>query len=148
MQRQGALLLDVREVAEYAEAHAPGSILIPLGQLSARLHELQVDARRPIALICRSGNRSGKALALLQQAGFSALVNVEGGMLAWKKAGLPVLKASSFTNKTVFSVVTWRRCAGLLHLNLKPRNIWDRLELGHPMCIRTGSSRSIRKRQH
>lgn len=94
LQNTGALLLDVREADEYAEVHAPNSTLIPLGQLPQRLQELGADKSRPVVLICRSGRRSAAALALLEVAGFSSLSNVEGGMLAWQKAGLPVVSGS------------------------------------------------------
>ena len=95
LQSSGALLLDVREADEYAQGHAPGSVLIPLGQLQQRLHEIVGYKNRPVALICRSGNRSAQALKLLESAGFSAAVNVEGGMLAWQKAGLPVISGAA-----------------------------------------------------
>lgn len=95
LQNKGALLLDVREVDEYAEAHAANSTLIPLGQLPQRLQELGADKSRPVVLICRSGRRSAAALALLEVAGFSSLSNVEGGMLAWQKAGLPVVSGNA-----------------------------------------------------
>jgi rhodanese-related sulfurtransferase len=91
MQSNGALLLDVREADEYAQGHAPGAILIPLGQLGQRLTEIARYKNQPVALICRSGNRSAKAQKLLEQAGFSATSNVEGGMIAWQKSGLPVV---------------------------------------------------------
>lgn len=90
LQNSGALLLDVREPDEYAEEHAPGSTLIPLGQLQQRLQELDAVKDRKIAIICRSGRRSAQALQILERAGFSAAANVDGGMIAWKKAGLPV----------------------------------------------------------
>ena len=95
LQSSGALLLDVREDYEYAQGHAPGSVLIPLGQLQQRLHEIVGYKNRPVALICRSGNRSAQALKLLESAGFSAAVNVEGGMIAWQKAGLPVISGAA-----------------------------------------------------
>lgn len=95
LQVSGALLLDVREADEYAEGHAPGSILIPLGQLQQRLQEIDAYKNKPVALICRSGRRSAQALKLLEQAGFSAAVNVEGGMMAWEKAGLPVISGAA-----------------------------------------------------
>ncbi len=91
MQSSGALLLDVREADEYAQGHAPGAILIPLGQLDQRLTEIARYKNQPVALICRSGKRSAKAQKLLEQAGFSATFNVEGGMIAWQKSGLPVV---------------------------------------------------------
>ncbi|MEO8406977.1 MAG: rhodanese-like domain-containing protein [Oxalobacteraceae bacterium] len=91
LQNSGALLLDVRETDEYAEAHAPGSTLIPLGQLQQRLPEIARYKNQPVVLICRSGRRSEQAQKLLEKAGFSATVNVEGGMISWQKAGLPVV---------------------------------------------------------
>lgn len=95
LQSNGALLIDVRETDEYAEAHAPGSVLIPLGQLQQRLPEIQSYRNKPVVLICRSGNRSAKALKQLQQAGFSTASNIDGGMIAWKKAGLPIVSGGA-----------------------------------------------------
>jgi rhodanese-related sulfurtransferase len=95
MQSQGVLLVDVREPEEYAQGHAPGATLIPLGQLEQRLSELGSRKDRPIALICRSGSRSGKAQALLEKVGFTKAVNVEGGMNAWSQAGLPVVTGAA-----------------------------------------------------
>jgi len=91
MQSQGALMIDVREPGEYAAGHAPGTQLIPLGQLERRLSELAAHKDKPVVLICRSGNRSGQAQEILAKAGFTQALNVEGGMNAWAKAGLPVL---------------------------------------------------------
>ncbi len=92
MQQQGALLLDVREPSEYAEVHAPNVTLIPLGELSARLNEIAPFKDKPIAVMCRSGKRSAKAVALLEAAGYSQVSNVSGGMNAWQDAGLAVLR--------------------------------------------------------
>jgi len=90
LQKQGVFLLDVREPSEYAEVHAKGATLIPLGQLSARLNELQSLKNKPIAVICRSGRRSAQGVEILQNAGFSQVTNVLGGTSAWESAGLPV----------------------------------------------------------
>jgi rhodanese-related sulfurtransferase len=92
MNRQGALLLDVREPAEYAAIHAPNAKLIPLGEVGLRLKEIEAYKDKPIAVICRSGRRSAKAVALLQEAGFSQVSNVQGGIQAWEQAGLEVIK--------------------------------------------------------
>lgn len=94
MQKQGALLLDVREQNEYVAVHAPGSTLIPLGQLSSRLGEIQQYKNKPIAVVCRSGRRSAQGVELLHKAGFTQAVNVDGGMNAWESAGLPVIKGN------------------------------------------------------
>jgi len=95
LQSSGALLIDVREAGEYAAGHAPGSTLIPLGQLQQRLVEIAGHENQPVAVICRSGSRSAQAVKILEQAGFSAAVNVEGGMNAWQKAGLPVITGAA-----------------------------------------------------
>lgn len=92
LKEQGALLLDVREPGEYEQGHAPGSTLIPLGQLSSRLHEIRAYVSRPVAVICRSGRRSAQAAEILSRAGFTSVYNVQGGMNAWEAAALPIIK--------------------------------------------------------
>jgi len=83
-----AQLVDVREDSEVAQGRIPGTIHIPLGQLPARVAEL--DRTRPVIAICRSGNRSGRATQFLVQAGYDC-DNMAGGMLAWQAAGLPTI---------------------------------------------------------
>jgi rhodanese-related sulfurtransferase len=89
-QAAGALLIDVRELAEWQHGHAPKAKLIPLGSLSSRLSE--IPREREVLLICRSGNRSGNAQRQLLQLGYERVVNVSGGMNAWVGAGLPVAR--------------------------------------------------------
>ena len=84
----GALALDVRERDEYAVGHVVGARLLPLGQLTGKLAVLPRD--RTIVVICRSGRRSGEAVAAMQAAGLAKTVNLAGGMIAWRRAGLPV----------------------------------------------------------
>ena len=83
----GALLLDVREPAEWQAGHAPAARHIPLGALAGRIDELPRD--RTLICICRSGNRSAQATRQLGDAGYRA-VNMQGGMRAWSAAGLPM----------------------------------------------------------
>jgi sulfur-carrier protein adenylyltransferase/sulfurtransferase len=85
--RGGAQLVDVREPWEYEEAHIPGCRLIPMGEVSARLAEIDRDA--PAVIYCRSGSRSGKVVALLRERGYEKAVNLAGGILAWANAQLP-----------------------------------------------------------
>ena len=92
MNKQGALLLDVREPAEYAEVHASNTKLIPLGQLGSRLQEIAVHKDQPIVVMCRSGRRSARAVSMLQEAGFTKVSNMSGGMIAWEDAGLEVIR--------------------------------------------------------
>jgi adenylyltransferase/sulfurtransferase len=74
-------IVDVREEFEYEIAKIEGSKLIPLGELSARLHELQ--AAEEIILLCKSGTRSAHAAKLLRVAGFARAYSLEGGIDAW-----------------------------------------------------------------
>ncbi len=92
MSVQGALLLDVRQPEEYAAIHAPNAKLIPLGEVGSRLKEIEAYKNKPIAVMCRSGRRSATAVALLQEAGFTKVSNVQGGILAWEQAGLEVIR--------------------------------------------------------
>lgn len=87
--QRGALLLDVREPAEWAEAHVDGAIHIPLGEIELRAHELPAD--HDIICMCRSGGRSAKAQRILSQSGrFGDVLNMSGGILRWVEVGLPV----------------------------------------------------------
>jgi rhodanese-related sulfurtransferase len=86
------LLVDVREPSEWDEVHIDGARLAPLGKVDSELAD--VDHNREILLVCRSGRRSAKAQQLLATKGFTKLTNVEGGMLAWEKAGLPVVRGT------------------------------------------------------
>jgi rhodanese-related sulfurtransferase len=79
-------LLDVREPWEFAQARVPGAVNIPLGQLAARLNELNPE--QPVAVICAHGNRSQSGAALLGQKGFKKVYNVLGGTAGWQQAGL------------------------------------------------------------
>lgn len=85
--RDRVQLLDVREDDEWTAGRIDGAVHIPLGELPARLAEL--DGDRPVVTVCRSGGRAGKAAELLTGAGLSAEV-MDGGMTAWAQAGLPM----------------------------------------------------------
>lgn len=79
---EDAVLLDVREPAEYAFAYIPGSVNIPLGQLQDRWEELPRD--RDIYVICRTGTRSCLACHLLRERGLHRVWNVIPGIAAWE----------------------------------------------------------------
>lgn len=84
----GALLLDVREKSEFNAGHAPQARNVPLSQLSSRLSKLPAD--RTIVTVCRSGSRSAHAARLLAGEGYE-VVNLTGGMNAWRRSGLQVV---------------------------------------------------------
>jgi rhodanese-related sulfurtransferase len=87
---RGAILLDVREPAEWQAGHTPGARHIPFAQLAERQREL--SAGRPVVTVCRSGARSARAAALLARQG-RQVSNLAGGMRAWARAGLAVVAA-------------------------------------------------------
>ena len=76
-------ILDVRQLAEHRAARLPRSILIPLDQLPMRLQEL--DRARPVAVYCHHGSRSFFALRFLQQAGFTQVAHLAGGIAAYSR---------------------------------------------------------------
>jgi rhodanese-related sulfurtransferase len=86
--RAGAVLLDVRDPAEYAAGHAPGAINVPLAELGARLDD--VPSHGTVVCVCGGGGRSASATELLGVAGRDA-INLAGGMRAWASEGLPVV---------------------------------------------------------
>ena len=88
-----ALVLDVREQDEWDAGHAPGAVHIPLGELPSRLDELPDTDADVLAVVCRSGGRSSRAVAWLSQQGFD-VANLHGGMKAWEGAGKPLVAES------------------------------------------------------
>ena len=90
--RLDAVIVDVREPGEFKSGHIPHARNIPVGQVEARLKELEKFKSRPILVSCASGNRSGTAGGVLRKAGFSEVYCLAGGMAAWQQAAMPVEK--------------------------------------------------------
>jgi glyoxylase-like metal-dependent hydrolase (beta-lactamase superfamily II) len=86
------LLVDVREPEEFVGelGHIEGAILVPMDALEHRLPKLAGYVDREVVVVCRAGARSASAAAMLVRAGFSRVANLDGGMLAWARASLPV----------------------------------------------------------
>ena len=82
------VIVDVRQPLETRSGTVPGAVLIPLSEFGRRLAELPRD--RPILTVCRSGHRSPLAARQLKQAGYD-VTDVDGGMMAWERAGLPIV---------------------------------------------------------
>ncbi len=83
------IVVDVRESWEFQQGHIPEALSIPLGQVAARLGEIEKNGR-PIAVVCASGNRSQSAAALLGRNGYETIYNLAGGTTGWRMAGLPI----------------------------------------------------------
>ncbi len=89
---QHAVIIDVREPSEVAITRIPGAINIPLSQLKNRLVELGKYKQSRIITQCRTGRRSQEALKTLTSSGFTDVQNLEGGIVAWERAGLKIEK--------------------------------------------------------
>lgn len=90
--RENALILDVREESEFAAGHVPQAKNIPLAKLAERASELKKYQQKPIVVNCQAGVRSANACSQLQKAGFAKVYNLKGGINAWNDAKLPVAK--------------------------------------------------------
>jgi rhodanese-related sulfurtransferase len=88
--REDALVLDVRDPGEYGAGHILGAKNVPL----SRLNDAEVTKRkdRPMIVYDEGGERSSKAVATLKKQGFTRVANLTGGLRAWQQAGLPVEK--------------------------------------------------------
>lgn len=87
--KEDALVLDIREPGEYATVHILNARNVPLKDLDARAKELEKYKQKPVIIACESGNRSGQAMAVLKGKGFATVYNLSGGLGAWQQAGLP-----------------------------------------------------------
>jgi len=90
--REDAVVLDVRETNEFQNGHIVNSVHIPQGFLKDRLNELEKYKTKPIVIACRSGHRSGQACSLLKKNGYENIYNLSGGVMAWESANLPLQK--------------------------------------------------------
>ncbi len=92
--QDSALLLDVRTPVEYAESHIEGSVLQPLSELDPGEVSRLAVGKNACVVICRSGNRAKQAAEKLKDHGLPALEILEGGVLAWDEAGLPLKRGA------------------------------------------------------
>ncbi|PAS92380.1 MAG: sulfurtransferase [Candidatus Dactylopiibacterium carminicum] len=93
--RQNAVLLDVREQAERDAQHVADSRHIPAGELPKRIEELSRLRSRPVIVLCDNGSRSQRAMGVLHKAGFEQVFKLSGGIRAWKDAGQPLSSAKT-----------------------------------------------------
>lgn len=88
---ENTILLDVRTPEEYAEGHLKGATLINyLDQKNFNDQVAKLDKNKTVYVYCRSGGRSGYSQEIMLKQGFKSVINLDGGIDAWKKAGLPV----------------------------------------------------------
>ena len=87
---EGLVVLDVRTPDEFSSGHLPGAVLVDFYDADFPQQIQALDRDVPYLVYCRSGGRSAKTEQLMGQLGFSDVTDVEGGMLAWADAGLPM----------------------------------------------------------
>jgi len=91
--REKAVVVDVCEANEFAAGHVGGAKNIPLGELEAKLGAAVKNKNLPLILVCQTGARSGRAVAIAKKLGYEQAQSLGGGLAAWKTANLPVEKA-------------------------------------------------------
>jgi rhodanese-related sulfurtransferase len=94
MNREDALVLDVRETGEWSSGHITGARHITLAQLEKRMSEIDKFKDRPIIVVCATGNRSSSACGQLKKRGFEKVFSLGGGISGWSEANLPLTKKS------------------------------------------------------
>jgi rhodanese-related sulfurtransferase len=92
MNREDAVVVDLRPAADFAKGHILGARSVPLADLEKRAGELDKYKAKPVIVYCNAGNSAGASVALLRRNGFANVVNLAGGYAAWQQAGLPVEK--------------------------------------------------------
>jgi rhodanese-related sulfurtransferase len=92
LMNQGAALLDVRATEEFAAGHIRGARNLPLDRLSEGLEGLKRFKDKPVIVYCEQGGRAGSAMRQLAQQGFAKVVNLRGGLSAWRAEQLPVAR--------------------------------------------------------
>ena len=90
LMNRDALVLDVREPKEMEGGKLPNAVHIPLSELDKRIGEIASRAGKPVVAYCARGQRSRGAGAALAKAGFKDIYNLQGGLAAWRGAGLPL----------------------------------------------------------
>lgn len=91
--RDKAVVIDVCEVEEFAAGHVGGAKNVPLGQLEERLPSVVKNKALPLVLVCASGARANRAVAIAKKLGYDNAQAMAGGLKAWRDASLPVEKA-------------------------------------------------------
>ena len=91
--REKAVVIDVCEAEEFAAGHVGGAKTVPLGQLEERLPSLVKNKSLPVVLVCASGARANRAVAVAKKLGYEKAEALAGGLKAWRDASMPVEKA-------------------------------------------------------
>jgi rhodanese-related sulfurtransferase len=91
--REKAVVIDVCEPGEFAAGHVGGAKNVPLGELETRLAAVVKNKALPLILVCQSGARSGRAVAIAKKLGYAQAQALGGGLAGWRAANLPLERA-------------------------------------------------------
>ena len=90
--REEAVVLDLRDAAEYRAGHIVDSIHMPFSKLSERVAELERYREKPVVVVCKMGHQSGAVARNLRQKGFAKVYRLGGGIMEWQSSQLPLLR--------------------------------------------------------
>ena len=90
--RENALVVDLRPIAEFEKGHIPGAKNVQVSQFDPENRQLAAARALPVVLVCKAGQASGDAAKRLRKAGFERVFVLDGGIGAWQQAGLPLAK--------------------------------------------------------
>lgn len=90
--RDGAVVIDVRDPNEYAQGHISRAVNVPHGALASRLGEIAKYKEKPVVLACKMGQHAGASGTVLRKAGFQNVARLKGGVTEWRNQNLPVVK--------------------------------------------------------
>ncbi len=87
-----ALIIDIRAAAEYKKGHIKGAKNVQLSEFASSIEAYSEHKKNPVLIYCNSGSTTGRVIKLLKKAGFEKINNLEGGVMAWKEANMPLSK--------------------------------------------------------
>ena len=90
--REGAMLLDIRDSKEYSSGHIAGAVSMPVSSIDARIGELESHKDKPVVLVCKMGQHASVTGRKLKALGFENVRRLSGGMAEWTASSLPVVK--------------------------------------------------------
>ena len=92
--REGAVVLDVRDKREFGEGHIVDALNIPHASIASRIGELERHKVKPVVVACKMGQHSGAVGTVLRKAGFENVARLRGGITEWRNQNLPVVRGS------------------------------------------------------
>ncbi|BAN21951.1 rhodanese domain protein [Caballeronia insecticola] len=90
--RRNAVVVDLRPAAEFAKGHLPAARNIEFAEIQAKIGQIAKNKNNPVVLVCQTGQQSQRASRTVSEAGYAEVHVLEGGLDAWQKAGMPVVK--------------------------------------------------------